>query len=65
MRKYLVIYEEALVIYDLVTTPFWISYSVYEENSVFFFISVPFYVLAPPLSYMNPHYRVPTVYIHA
>ncbi len=38
MRKYFPIYEEAIiVIYDFATTPLYISY---EENLIFFFISV-------------------------
>jgi hypothetical protein len=35
MRKYLVIYEEAVVIYNFATAPFWISLYIYEENFVF------------------------------
>jgi hypothetical protein len=41
MRKYLTIYEEALVIYDFATAPFWISLYL-RENFVFFFIRVRF-----------------------
>ncbi len=41
-RKYLVIYEEAVshTVYDFATNPFRISLYVYEENFIFFFISV-------------------------
>ncbi len=38
MRKYLVIYEEPLVIYDSATAPYWISLNI-RENFVFCFIS--------------------------
>jgi hypothetical protein len=46
-------------------------YTVYEENSVFFFISVPCYFLAPPLSYVyestlhSPNSMRDRAYVHA
>ncbi len=43
MRKYFPIYEDSrrpLVIYDFATAPLWISLYVYEENLIFFFISI-------------------------
>ncbi len=43
MVKYLRIssyIRKPFLIYDLATAPFWISYTVYEDNLIFFFISV-------------------------
>ncbi len=40
----------------------------HPSSSIFSLLGASFlccYFLAPPLSYMNPHYSVPTVYMHA
>ncbi len=60
MRKYLTIYEEALVIYDFATNPFWISLYVYEEIfisflSVLYIHGTP---LGTPLSNKSMHVEV-------
>ncbi len=49
MRKYIVIYEEALIIYDFATAPFWIS--LYMRKILFSFLSVHI------ITYITVHYR--------
>jgi hypothetical protein len=53
MRKYLAIYEEALVIYDLATAPCWISF--YMRKILFSFLSV----FGTTTYAMEIHVRVP------
>jgi hypothetical protein len=69
MRKYLVIYEKAISHICLCNRSLLDFLILYMRKILFsFFISLPYYFLAPPLPYVYEstlHYRVPTVYVHA